>query len=159
MGWWDVILSFIYELRPILHSDCVLGRGLNKSLIVLHFLATCVNVCSLIKKKCINLSSALTSPNWKGDSETEQTAGAWQQQPTCNVEELWAVLFISTVFHSCEPTSPFTLCCLRPGQGRASSGRANYSCLSFRLCRRKHVDEMEMRWCCTHQLSSEPLQS
>lgn len=66
MGWWDIISSFISELCPIQQTGSVLNRGLNKCLIILHFLDTCVNDCSLIKKKCINMSSPLTFPNTKG---------------------------------------------------------------------------------------------
>lgn len=65
VGWWDIISSFIFELRPIQQTGSVLSRGLNKCLIVLHFLGTCVNYHSLIKKECINMSSSLTFPIWR----------------------------------------------------------------------------------------------
>lgn len=66
LGWWDIISSFISELCPIQQTGSNLNRGLNKCLIILHFLNSCVNDCSLIKKKCINMSSPLTFPNTKG---------------------------------------------------------------------------------------------
>lgn len=52
MPWWrDIISSFIWKPRPIRQTGSL---SLNKTLIVLHFLDTCVKDHSVIKKKHVS---------------------------------------------------------------------------------------------------------
>lgn len=66
----DIISSFISEPRPIRR---LLIGSLNKTLIVLHFLGTCVKDHSMIKNKCVSVvfthiskpKRAILSLKWK----------------------------------------------------------------------------------------------
>lgn len=105
LGWWDIISSFISELRQIQLIGSFLNRGLSKYLIILHFLDTCVKEHSLIKKKCNNMSPLLSFPKLK--KYIVSCFVRQQKQEACNIEELWVLYLCSqcSSYPSVQPAS------------------------------------------------------